>query len=1201
MNNFGVEGKLRFSIRKLTIGTTSVILGSLLWLNVSARPVHADVLPGEQTIAEQVSNTEDKNRGQRPDDSTFVADKKNTDQDGGKVNSSANAQPADNSAATADNNIGNKSNMVSSAEKEDGPAESKAKPSRQSGKTKDLEPKEDSLIITKQDKQQGDKNKLAQELGTAELRATNPNGPKTITDERDGKRIQISVEHRRFDPYYDDSQNITLQMGGESGKLLLKKGTVITLTMSPGMYYYSQDPYNNNNYFDFDKDQYVIHYVVDHDIDGSGLDSGLFAFRKSFTFNAWGGEQDYNLSNYRYQNDRRHQSQNDWRKDKLVTVSFSSGEKYTLSFTQRDMEYMTPTIKLASSDYFNPQVKVNTDYTWEIDTREQSHMYGNDGANSRFDDNLTENATIDVTVPDSFKLNEDQTKALYGANDGISVSQVGNHVFFFITKGTANYAAYPSGYRFVGGFYQDKPERDQTITFPSVKLQQKFVQRVTALVNGFPQVTDELSGKTSWQGTLIGKKDASGQPHHLPAPRFYDLSGSIYGNNTKNELTKGGVGIALNHMTFTNTNSQALHDINFKITIPDGFAAQSLYLPAANISAAYTYQIKYWDSNQGRLVLEKSGSANAADGQNWVLALTTREIDLHFDTIPGNMQWGVYQGPDGVYYPKFSGISLIGHIADRYRNGQDVKTGDVFTTKMIVSNGTDPDEYLNCINQQTLVGKVHDQLPLPVDLYPEQDTTEPGIKDAGKVVVDVQANDNDKFKIYFVVPENAVYDPQTYDHAEAVTHLEDGRTVVVYNQDSYHTFGDEYVIHYGNKWVKRSSSEYVEVYVWSENGKKIVSNIFSNTDQTTFAGHNVYRLQPAHDWGHSHYHTDWEVLVSQIESNFGQAQGNKDNAPTAQGTADINGDSTLHFFTNYENGLGADLINFDSVTNLPLAGIDSSTFTFNLKDANSVEVLDSDGHVIRGAQIKYLLGHQADLTANNGQVDTSLFVNANAVSDWSQVRAVYIHINKILQGQKLQIAISGQDPNFKQDSGKVAYLSSSSWADNALALTILPAQDYSAKLSLIGKAHNPQPGPNQPSGPQPTLPEPTVPTTPTMPQPTKPEQPTSPQNGTTPPVHADKVNPPRQQQKLGRPSLVKEKTNEQKTITPLSNHFHSGTTKQLVSLNKKVKYQLNKQKAKDKLPQTGSQQTLTWLTSLFGLSLVALAVWLMTDKHRQDK
>ena len=45
-NKEDFEGKQRFSIRKLTIGACSVLLGTLLWTEVDQQVVHADTTEG---------------------------------------------------------------------------------------------------------------------------------------------------------------------------------------------------------------------------------------------------------------------------------------------------------------------------------------------------------------------------------------------------------------------------------------------------------------------------------------------------------------------------------------------------------------------------------------------------------------------------------------------------------------------------------------------------------------------------------------------------------------------------------------------------------------------------------------------------------------------------------------------------------------------------------------------------------------------------------------------------------------------------------------------------------------------------------------------------------------------------------------------------------------------------------------------------
>lgn len=148
------------------------------------------------------------------------------------------------------------------------------------------------------------------------------------------------------------------------------------------------------------------------------------------------------------------------------------------------------------------------------------------------------------------------------------------------------------------------------------------------------------------------------------------------------------------------------------------------------------------------------------------------------------------------------------------------------------------------------------------------------------------------------------------------------------------------------------------------------------------------------------------------------AQGNTDqDMHSANGTAKANGENTMSFAVSIGNGTNYDITNAMTVINLPSTD-NGSGFNFHLTGPAKYT-----GNV--AATIKYSTD-TVDLeksTQVGYQPDTTSFVIADKVTDWSAIKSILVELPTLPKQSVIgRVNISGTDPTLTTDGGKIGYL-----------------------------------------------------------------------------------------------------------------------------------------------------------------------------------
>ncbi len=197
---------------------------------------------------------------------------------------------------------------------------------------------------------------------------------------------------------------------------------------------------------------------------------------------------------------------------------------------------------------------------------------------------------------------------------------------------------------------------------------------------------------------------------------------------------------------------------------------------------------------------------------------------------------------------------------------------------------------------------------------------------------------------------------------------------------------------------------------------------------------------------------NWNIVTASAFYNTTLAKGNSDTDPAAKGTSDDQGDPTLTFYDNIVNTSldSGDAASSASVAiNLPTIGDSKgSQYTFNLTGpvtmpANYTTV-SGNGTPITST---VLYSTQPQAVTTDTKPNTTGYVTADQVTDWSTIRSVVVSINGIQPNTSTgRIALTGTTKDFNKQAGKTGTLQTIFYGNGAKA-SVNPTGDASIKIT----------------------------------------------------------------------------------------------------------------------------------------------------------
>ncbi|HBF74501.1 MAG TPA: hypothetical protein DDW71_04520, partial [Lactobacillus sp.] len=711
---------------------------------------------------------------------------------------------------------------------------------------------------------------------------------------------------------------------------------------------------------------------------------------------------------------------------KTITYSINGGAQTPITFTQT----IQPTTNLTPVTMVNPDPKTVTnlipgkDYVFSIGVNEADGVLDNGSTSARVNSADNYGGTqITIPVPADFTLDAEGTSEMNVFDDQTTITQPGGKgtdVIINVPKGSGsqNYQNMPA-YKFVGSFDIAQTAVNQTytadgdVTFSQVINSDGDTLTDTAApwsvvilannggtdIGKVAAVTSAMGNSSVTDDKLVLDNDASDDPAFL------------------------------NSFGFTYDSPDDTSDAQIKLTIPDGLNVTSIQTPASTVSpitylpetASYQYTLTLADGTTQTGTV-KAGEQAKVTGNS---AIRTA-VFVPDKLVPG--------ATDLDSLGSASNFNLLGSLADSYDSGAAVKNDDQLTSTIqfsFVLNGTT--YHADSSVTQTVVAAEG-----AATGWGYETNAAPGAKGAGDLmdIYNFPGTGETTDKIfepifYYVIPKSSTVGSTTQMPDAKVSEFvaDDGSTVVKFDYTgtgiSFDTISQDELGAYATVHLDNKPDALPGDYPYY---MYIVSPTTRLLNSTPAVDPSYVENNPDAVLMYDVSNGKWSIDTASALGNSSLALGNQGVEATTTGTSDDQGDATMHFFdtityTSKEEKPEDD--NASVIINLPTIGdAKGSTYTFNLSGPVAVP----DNYTVTvgtGTPINpvVLYSTSAQTAADGTTPDTTGYVTADQVKDWSTIRSIAIEINGIKANTSTgRIEITGTANDFNKQAGHTGYL-----------------------------------------------------------------------------------------------------------------------------------------------------------------------------------
>lgn len=685
-------------------------------------------------------------------------------------------------------------------------------------------------------------------------------------------------------------------------------------------------------------------------------------------------------------------------------------------------------------------ILANTDYEWRLNL-------------SNYNPSFNHGTTLTVPMPDNFVLNTDQTNA---ANNDILnkyhavFSQDGKNVTLVLPqltndqlKQNLNDQPDTSSIRIIGQFKMDVPPHN-------VKLDSKDRPAVVQKNNDAGDISTYLINPIAV--TVLGKD------HGLDDMPIGEVLSATIGPDKYEYKSDGTTDTdkpvtALDDKTAHDLNKNiavqnetpySLNNVTAQVDVPDGMDITGLSVNTAK-SFSYTFtlndgtkQTGNYDANNGATVLKVNSGKKI------------KNIQLTFNKLDAFESTGSF-GLNGVLADKYTNGTEV-------KVGDNLHT-DLYVAAKGVKDADQPGHYTQnqvIVAKTPERPEIHTNT---IYASGNQSKKNPAGKDAGYInsyTYDLMGKP-EKMTYYVVLPTNAVLTDtlkitQLPKGAKVTTFKENDRTIVKIMGDfTQGSVG-------GNQWYMpldnsnlithaNLTSDWQVYAVVPED--ETIQNKSKVTDETILPfvenSSNAYKLGSG----------TWNVIAATGLYSTSLAKGNQNDDLQIEGHSDDKGSANMTFSNVIVNGDNNDARNSVVIAHVPGTYDGKSGFDFKLKDANSVQIVDiNTGDLITSGVQTYYSTDAIDLNKVKRD-DPDLmnnFKTADQITDWSQVKTVLTKTDVIPGNKVYGVNLNGYDPNFASDVNKTSYASFVTWNDLLNPLVINPGDKDSASVNISGKS-----------------------------------------------------------------------------------------------------------------------------------------------------
>ncbi|WP_203649025.1 mucin-binding protein [Secundilactobacillus yichangensis] len=722
----------------------------------------------------------------------------------------------------------------------------------------------------------------------------------------------------------------------------------------------------------------------------------------------------------------------------------------------------------------------NTNYVYKVNVTDSTGLKDDsgDGINSRLNTNGT---TITIPVPTGFTLDSALTDTMNGFAAGTATIKQDAGSGNIIITVPANTAVGKDGFYLAGKYTNELTDTVQTLTAtgnPTITQKIPNGQTLTATSNPW---TEKLAAKGDGVAPAVGSVTAAGNSSKATDKLVLDTDTS----NDPLYLSSFGFGV---------TSSTPVTDAKMTITVPDGVDATGVVVPKEIVNrnaylpgtTEYGYTLILADGTTETGTVAAGGTISKGNTTSLIkqIVLTPNYLapGATTGTEPGNL--------DAAHKDNY--IHLLGKLDAKYENGSNVKNGDGLKFNINIQMPEDTHSMDSWANEtvSSPMGRVG-----AWGWKDGTDNTAPGKQDSGYISVVANGSSGQTIDLiyqptlYFVLPLGTnIYSLDMKARDASGNTVSNGAKISYYQTSNGQTgvkvdfsgtglsvFTDDTfqdVIHLSNDADALPGKSYVYYYVTSPTTP--ISNTTKATDSKIG--------DPANDKSETNPNPNADLTFVDGDANAvamagnrflwtidaatgtyvaSMAQGNQDEMPKNAGTAVANGNNELDFYTNLVNAASA-IKDASVAINLPETGDDQgSTYTFQLSGPNAVTV-PTTFTTSAGTGSDPLTSTVLYSTNRYGKtgtaVDTTGYVPADQVSDWSAIRSVIVQVGKVPNNAATgRIKLTGTTANFNNITSpdkQIGYLqtilyengAAASVTNKATSITIISKSTVNARI-----------------------------------------------------------------------------------------------------------------------------------------------------------
>ena len=982
------NARQRFSIRKLTIGTASVLLGTVFYLGVNETTVQAASADSAENEVQTVATSPILKNKATTVKSSETTDAKTPVVQTKTVESSKTdvENKADKSAVQATEVNVDKKDDEKVATKDINSAEKK----QQNTQTLDTL----KAVPTNTAELNESKVQINSEVSKNSSKILNNSFVSLQSDSSD-KNLKVSASLSGTE--YNPSQNQTIQMtfqvsnnkAGDQFRLHFDSGAyMVTPTALPSAFGSMNKVQNSDGSYD------VTYSLNKSATINQTLSIGFLneAQAKAMPYNA--GTELKNIQ---------------------IFYNENSQPIKTLTFNQVVVPQLNPRWRrISPSSSAVKKLFPNYDYKWQLTLGQKTGINGDisSGGTSGPSPLINHETTITIPVPESFVLNTEKTIAENSSSATVTQAGKGKDIIVKLANTTLS----SSVLNIWGHFDMVQPAEDTTVS-GSKEI----------------EVSEDVGAKQPLTGNAgIFKEVIQGSNEHVPVGEA--LRGYIGGahNGYDGPYQKGQVPYTASHKEIVlynysvgNLQGRPVNDVHLKITVPDGVTITKLV--GTNVKD-FNYQINYVD-NSVKSGMISNGEAVAIENGTNISNIVLTIPQLGIDSLnPQGLIWG--QGID-------VGFSLYGFVNENYRNGQKVNLGDTLTSDLYPYFDTPSDEGYYTASQ-SVVAEEKDSIT--INFTASNYNYAPGNYGGTLTIGGWYAKKAVDPIFYLVMPSNALADLSTSSFKFGETKPKvssfsvNGYQVVKVDYTGIKITGGDITIYLKN--LPDSSSVTTNnghVYLYAQSN--IVKD-YSLNEYPTVKDSDVNYVEgktSALDLGSF----NWITQLGQGLTSVELAQGNEDGNLDLNGKSDDKKSDTMTYTVSVINGQKYDIKNTHVLINLPTES--SSSFSFVLNENNSVKIIDLNTQQEIAGKISYY-SNLSDLKDH---------IVGGAVNSAKNAKSILVDIDNVPSNHSYRIVLNGTDPTLGYDAGKTGILSSVVWSDNTQSLDSLFIESTSNNASRI--------------------------------------------------------------------------------------------------------------------------------------------------------